>query len=134
MAVLGVASFAAGMAFVLMGAWPVMGFFGLDVLLVYIAFRLNYRSARQHERVQLSSEALTVERVSVRGDCRRWRFEPFWIRVVLEEPDEHSNRLLLTSHGRSLVLGSFLGPAERRRFALHLKEALARWRAGLIGR
>jgi uncharacterized membrane protein len=133
MAVLAGCSFCAGMVFVLHGAWPVMGFFGLDVGLVYIAFRINYRSARRQERIRLSREALTVERIGVRGDRRRWRFEPYWLRIVFEEEDADTNRLLITSHGRSLVLASFLGAAERRSFAGRLADAMARWRAALSG-
>lgn len=131
MAVLAFCSFTAGILFVLHGAWPVMGYFGLDVGLVYVAFRANYRSARRQERVRLSSDELTVERIGVRGDRRRWRFEPYWLRVVFEEEDADTNRLLITSHGRSLVLASFLGAAERRSFAGRLTDALARWRAAL---
>jgi uncharacterized membrane protein len=129
MAVLGGVSLATGIGFVLHGAWPVCGFFGLDVLLVYVAFRASYRSARQHEWVRLTERDLTIERVSVRGERRRWRFEPVWLRVTFEERDEYTNRLVLASHGRSLVVGSFLAPEERRRFAGSLQGALARWRA-----
>jgi uncharacterized membrane protein len=128
MATLGGVSFVAGTVFWLIGAWPVIGFFGLDVALVYLAFRLNYRSARQIERVRLVEDALTVERVGVRGDRRNWRFQPYWLRVVFEETDEDRNRLYIASHGRSLVLGAFLGPGERRVFAERLKRALASWR------
>jgi len=121
-------SFAAGIAFVLLGAWPVCGFFGLDVALVYVAFRVSYRSARQHEILRLTDTDFDVERVSVYGERRRWRFQPFWLRIVLEEKSAEENRLMLTSHGRSVVLGSFLGPAQRRDLAGALKAALARWR------
>jgi uncharacterized membrane protein len=131
MAVLGVASFAVGMTFVMMGAWPVVGYFGLDVGLVYLAFRVNYRSARRQETVRLDAESLTVERIGVRGERRHWRFQPSWLRVVLEEAGDDSNRLLLTSHGRSLVIGSFLGAAQRRDFARTLQDALVRWRRHL---
>ena len=124
-------SFSVSVAFLLIGAWPIMPFFGLDVLLVYIAFRVSYRQARLREELRLTEESLTVERIGVRGDRRRWQFQPFWLRVTLEEKDEHSNRLVLSSHGRSLVVGSFLGPAERRGVAGRLKDALASWRARL---
>src|SRR6266852_797539 len=106
-------------------------FFGLDVLLVYWAFRINYRHARLREELRLTEDSLTVERVGLRGERRRWQFQPFWLRVTLEEQDEDTNRLVLASHGRSLVVGSFLGPAERRGVAAGLKDALARWRARL---
>ena len=127
MLVLGAISFAAGVSFVLIGAWPIVGYFGLDVLLVYLAFRASYRSARQHEWVRLTEESLTVERVGLRGERRRWQFQPYWLRVVLEEKDE-SNRLILTSHGRQVVVGSFLAPSERKNVAVALRDALARWR------
>jgi uncharacterized membrane protein len=131
MAVFGGISFIAGTIFVLRGAWPVMGFFGLDVALVYVAFRINYRSARRQERIRLAEDALTVERIDVRGGRRSWRFQPYWLRVTLEEKPDESNRLVISSHGRSLVLGSFLGAGERRSFAARLQDALARWRAHL---
>jgi uncharacterized membrane protein len=127
MLVLSVVSFAAGVSFVLLGAWPIFGYFGLDVLLVYLAFRASYRSARMHEWVRLTEDTLTVERVGQRGERRRWQFQPFWLRVVLEEQEE-TNRLVLSSHGRELVVGGFLAPAERRNLAVALKKALGRWR------
>jgi uncharacterized membrane protein len=126
MLVLSVVSFAAGVSFVLIGAWPIFGYFGLDVLLVYLAFRASYRSARAHEWLRLTEDTLTVERVGQRGERRRWQFQPFWLRVVLEEHEE-TNRLVLASHGRELVVGGFLAPAERRNLAVALKEALNRW-------
>jgi uncharacterized membrane protein len=126
-------SLVAGTICILVGAWPVFGFFGLDVALVYVAFRISYRSARQHERVRLTDESLTVERVSVRGVRLRWRFEPYWLRVLFKE-DEDTNSLAVASHGRTLVLGRFLAPNERRDFARQLARALERWRAFISGR
>src|SRR5258707_6964930 len=127
MLVLSIVSFVAGVSFVLLGAWPILGFFGLDVLLVYLAFRASYRSARMHEWVRLTEDTLTVDRVAQRGERRRWQFQPYWLRVVFEEQEE-TNRLVLTSHGRELVLGGFLAPNERKTLAMALKEALTRWR------
>ncbi|MBO0739261.1 MAG: DUF2244 domain-containing protein, partial [Alphaproteobacteria bacterium] len=131
MGLLGLVSLATGVGFVAVGAWPVVGFFGLDVGLVYLAFRLNYRGARQSETLRLAGDAFTVERVSVRGDRRKWQFQAFWLRVVLEERPDSSNRLLVGSHGRSLVIGDFVPPAARRELAATIREALARWRNSL---
>ncbi len=131
MGMLGLVSLAAGVGFVAVGAWPVIGFFGLDVALVYLAFRLNYRTARQSETIRLADDTFSVERVSVRGERRNWRFQPFWVRVILEERPDTSNRLLVASHGRSLVIGDFVPPATRRELAATLLDALTRWRNSL---
>jgi uncharacterized membrane protein len=126
MSLVGGVSFVAGMAFLLMGAWPVFGLFGLDVLLLWWAFRLNYRSGRLVETLQLSADALVVRRIAPSGSAQEWRFQPYWLRVRLEEPAPDENRLLLASHGRSLPIGSFLTPAERADLAFALNLALER--------
>ena len=131
MGILGLISLAAGAGFVAVGAWPVFGFFGLDVGLVYLAFRVSYRSTRQSETIRLADDAFTVERVGVRGERRNWRFQPFWLRVILEERPDESSRLLVASHGRSLVIGEFVPPATRRELAATIRDALRRWRNSL---
>jgi len=128
---LGVMSFIAGISFVAAGAWPVCGFFGLDVALLYLAFRLSYRSARQRETLRLADGQFTVERVDIYGARRLWRFQPFWLKVVLEERRDESDRLLLASHGKSVVIGDFLAAPVRRDLAATLREVLNRWRAAL---
>jgi uncharacterized membrane protein len=128
MGVLALVSIFASIGFTMIGAWPVCGFFGLDVLLLYIAFRASYRSGRMREILRLAGDDLTVERISVRGELRFWRLQAFWIKVRLIE-GEDTSRLLLTSHGRSLVVGGFLSPVERRSLATELSLALERWRA-----
>ncbi|HZT87065.1 MAG TPA: DUF2244 domain-containing protein [Stellaceae bacterium] len=131
MGVLGLISFGMGVGFVSLGAWPICGFFGLDVGLLYLAFRLSYRSARQRETLRLAGDDFTVERIGIRGDRHCWRFQPFWVRVVLEELGNKSNRLSIASHGKSLVIGDFLAPSVRREVAAALRDALSRWRRAL---
>ncbi len=131
MLLLGLVSLAVGIGFVLIGAWPIGGFFGLDVAALYLAFRLSYRSARQREILRLAGDDFTVERIDIYGARQSWRFQPFWLRVVLEERPDRSNRLSLASHGKSLVIADFLGPPVRRELAASLKAALSRWRAAL---
>ncbi len=128
MLILGLISLAVGIGFVSIGAWPVFGFFGLDVALVYVAFRLNYRSARRSEILRLAGDAFTVERISVHGNRRVWRFQPFWLRVILDERPDESNRLFVASHGRSLSIGDFLTSSARRELAATIREALLHWR------
>jgi uncharacterized membrane protein len=131
MAVLGGMSFATGLVFLLAGAWPVFGFFGLDVLLVYWAFRANYRSARAYEQVTVTSSELTVRKVSHHGQVRQWTLNPVWVRLHRDEHEEFGiERLFLVSHGRKLPIGGFLGAKEKASFALALSGALAEARRG----
>ena len=128
---LGLLSIAVGIGFVSVGAWPIFGFFGLDVALLYLAFRLSYRSARQRETLRLAEEEFTVERIGIRGERWFWRFQPFWLRVVLEERGDETIRIFLASHGRSLPIGDFLPPPARREVAEAARAALAGWRDAL---
>ncbi|HEY3917411.1 MAG TPA: DUF2244 domain-containing protein [Stellaceae bacterium] len=123
--------FCSGIGFVLAGAWPVTGFFGLDIALLYLAFRLSYRRARQAETLRLTETTLDIERVGVRGERRRWRLEPAWLRVTVDESNDGRGHLTLASRGTSLRLAAFLGGEERRRLAAGLKAALRRWREAL---
>jgi uncharacterized membrane protein len=129
MLALGGMSFAAGVAFLAMGAWPVFGFFGLDVLLVYVAFKLNYRSGKLVEAVRLTDSQLCIRRIHPSGRTQEWSFEPYWVRVDMDDPPEHASQLTLRSHGRSLTIGAFLTPEERLELARALVDALGRWKA-----
>src|SRR6266566_1979751 len=78
--------------------WPVFGFLGLDVLLVYWAFRVNYRSARAYEVVTVTPTELTVRKVSYHGRVRQWTLNPVWVRLDRDEHQEFGiERLLLGS-------------------------------------
>ncbi|MFN4090870.1 MAG: DUF2244 domain-containing protein [Alphaproteobacteria bacterium] len=122
-------SFAAGVAAVAIGAWPVFGFFGVDALLLAWCFRRNYWDARLYETVQLTPNALTVRRVLPTGKSRSWTFQPHWLRVELEEPIDNGSQLALASHGYRLAIGAFLSPDEKRDFARALGRALREARA-----
>jgi uncharacterized membrane protein len=131
MLVLGGISFASGMLFLIMGAWPVFGFFGLDVLLVYWAFRVNYRSARAYEVVTVTPSELTVRKVSHHGRIRQWTLNPVWVQLDRDQHEEFGiERLFLVSRGRRLPIASFLGAQEKEDFALALSGALAEARRG----
>jgi uncharacterized membrane protein len=128
MAVLSVVSFAAGTVFLLMGAWPVFGFFGLDVLLVYWAFRANYRAAAAYEEVVVTSSELRVRKVSHRGQVSEWSLNPLWAKLDYEIDEEFGlQRLYLVSRGRKLPVASFLPPQEKETFAAALSAAI--WEA-----
>jgi uncharacterized membrane protein len=128
---IGGVSFVSGMVFLLMGAWPVFGFLGLDVLLVYFAFRANFRAARAYEEVTVTASELTVRKVSHRGSVREWTLNPVWVqldRIVHEEFG--IERLFLVSRGRRLPIAAFLGPDEKASFARALSAALGEAKRG----
>jgi uncharacterized membrane protein len=125
MALFGGVSFIAGMAFLMIGAWPVFGFFGLDVLLLYWALKLNYRHAAAYEEVTVTPAALKVRKVSHRGRAREWVLNPLWVKLDQVAHEEFGiERLLLVSRGKQLAIASFLGPDEKASFAKELGAAL----------
>lgn len=132
MAIFGGVSFVAGMVFLSAGAWPVFGFFGLDVALLYWAFRLNYRHAAAYEEVTMTPAALTVRKVSHRGRAREWMLNPLWVKLDKVVHEEFGiERLLLVSRGKRLAIASFLGPAEKASFAKELGRALNEAKRGV---
>ena len=117
MAFVSVVSFAAGMAFLLMGAWPVFGFFGLDVLAIHWAFRVYFRRAKAYEEIRLTPSELSVRRISHRGHVMEFRFNPLWVQLDRETHAEFGiERLYLVSRGRRIAIGGFLGPRKRQVF------------------
>ena len=131
MCLIGGISFVAGLVFFIAGAWPVMGFFGLDVLLIYIAFKVSYRTAAAYEQVTMTPSTLTVRKASHRGQFAEWTLNPVWVRLQREANEEFGvERLFLVSHGRRLPVATFLGPAEKANFANALSAALGEARRG----
>lgn len=128
---IGAVSFASGVMFLLLGAWPVFGFLGLDVLLVYWAFRANYRSARAYEEVKVTATELKVRKVSHRGGVREWTLNPVWVTLDRIAHEEFGiERLVLVSHGKRLPIAGFLSPDEKASFAHALASALGEARRG----
>lgn len=119
-------SFVAGIVFALLGAWPVFGFFGLDVALLYWAFRVNQRDGLAYEVVTVTPSELTVRKVSARGAVQEWTLNPRWVRLDRETIETYGpQHLFLVSHGRRLPVASVLGHHEKAGFAAALTAALA---------
>lgn len=130
LAVAGVSA-AISLPFFLMGYWPVVGFFGLDVLGLYLCFRWSYRTARAREEVLVTPVLLEVKKISHWGEASDFRFNPVWVRVEREEDDEFGlMRVAVVERGRSLDVGGFLAPVERSRFAEEFTRALAEAKRG----
>ena len=120
-----------GAVFLSQGAWPVFGFFGLDVLLVYVAFRLNYRAARAREEVSVSRVALDIRKTAPSGRTEEHRFNPFWARFSVARHEEIGiTRMQVEGQGQQVPIGGFLNPNDRESFAAAFSQALATAKAG----
>jgi len=127
MAIISGISFISGVVFISVGAWPIVGFFGLDVLLIYWAFKVNYRSGGLREIIELDDETLKITRISPAGQAKTWQFNRYWVRVQhsFDPEEEYDNQpLILTSHGRMLEIAGFLSPDEKIEFSEFLRKAL----------
>lgn len=126
MAVLIGGSLVIGTGFWLAGAWPVIGFLGLDIVLLWVAFRISYRDAAAFEEVAVWPHDLVVRQVSPAGRIREHRFNPFWTRFVVRRHEEIGiTEMGLQARGRKLRIGAFLNPDDRESFARAFAQALA---------
>ena len=131
MAIFSLVGVAASLPFVVMGAWPVAGFMGLDVLILYLAFKASFRSAQAYEDVVVTPLELLLAKVSQRGLRREFRFHPAWVRLDKRVHEEFGiQHLSLRSRGQAIEIASFLGPDDKARFASGLTAALNEARRG----
>jgi uncharacterized membrane protein len=108
----------------------VFGFFGLDVLGLYLAFRVNYRAARAHEEVSVSRTALDILKVAPSGKAQSHHFNPFWAKFSVARHTEIGiTRMAVEAQGQDVAIGTFLNPDDRESFAAAFSRALARAKA-----
>ncbi|MEL7201736.1 MAG: DUF2244 domain-containing protein [Pseudomonadota bacterium] len=117
-----------GIVFTLNGAWPVLVFGGLDILLVWAAFKTSYAQGRLHERIRVTADEIVVSRVLPSGHEMRWALHPFWTDLQIDDPIRHESQLCLRTKGKVLILGTFLSPDERLAFAKRLQDAITQAR------
>lgn len=122
-----IASIISSLPFVLMGAWPVAGFFGLDLLAFYIALRINARRAEGFEQIMISRVMLLLRKVSHHGRQREWQLNPRWTKLERKTHAEFGvEQLALVSRGQRVVMGADLSPEEKASLGDAVSEALAR--------
>jgi uncharacterized membrane protein len=120
-----------GSVFLAMGAWPVFGFLGLDVLLIYLAFRWNYRAGRAREEVEVSRTRLDIRKYAPSGRMEAHRFNPFWTRLAIARHEEIGiTDMAVEGEGRRVAIGAFLNPDDRESFATAFGRALATAKSG----
>lgn len=122
----GATCFTSGVIFLIAGAWPVMGFMGVDVAIVWLAFTINYRAAKASEEIAVWPHDLVVRQISPAGRVRVHRFNPFWTRFSVNRHEVIGiTRMHLHGQGRDLDIGTFLNPPDRESFAAAFGQALA---------
>jgi len=130
MSAIGFVSFVTGAVFAWLGAWPVLGFFGLDVALIWFAFRRSYRSGRQLETIDIGDGKLTLTHIGVGGERRSTELIAAWVDVRLARAIDGRTSIALASHGVEYPFGGFLTEDEKVELAPALREALLIARGG----
>ncbi len=116
--------FVIGVFFWYIGAWPVFGFLGLDVLLLYYAFKINYKSGEITESLKLIKENLQITRNFPSGTEQKWNLEPYWTKVEISNPRINQYNLIVKSKEKVVMIGSFLNYYDKKRLMKKIEGAL----------
>ena len=117
-------SFITGIIFMKKGAWPVFGFFGLDILLVYIFFRLSYKSGKEFEVINLTKKKLIIKKYKEKKIIKTYILDANWVKIQIQNPLEHSSKLQISSKNKSIIIGSFLRLDEKIEVLQNIENAL----------
>ena len=120
--------FILSLLFYFMGAWPVIGFLGIEIGLVWLLFRLNYNSGRNFEQIYITPEKTSVEKVNWRGVKRCFTIVSPWISAHCVNTNGNANKLVLRYHAEKLEIGAFLPPQEKLSLANALNDCFERVR------
>jgi len=117
-AALAIAVLAIGTGFALLGAWLILPFAGLEVLLLAGAFLLQARHATDYERIELAGDRLRID-VADGARTARYELDARRVRIAMDE-----GALVLRGPRETLQLGRHLDAAARAAFAGELKRRL----------
>jgi uncharacterized membrane protein len=113
--------------FYALGAWPILGFLGLDVLALYWAMSTSLISGRAFEEITLWPDSLRIRRVSGRGQETQEDYNPFFVRLdVRRDHEDRVVRVALVQGGKVVEIGGFLNPNDKASFARSFGQALGR--------
>ena len=124
MSLVGAVSFLTGLAFLSMGALPVIGFFGLDALAFYCAFRMSFRKQREETRIIVTAKELRLSHKRANGSEKCVSLPSGFARVELEEPLTASSWLRIEYGKSAYIIGRFLTLPERKSLARAIRTAL----------
>ena len=124
MIIVSIIFFSIGVFFWSLGAWPVFGFLGLDVLLLYLAFKINYKKGEIFENLKLFKSNLVITRVFPSGKAQKWSLEPYWTKVDLLNTSPNEYKLVLKSREKVVLLGAFLNLNDKKKLMKRIDDAL----------
>lgn len=126
-----IATIASSIPFILAGAWPVAGFFGLDLAALVLALHVNTREGRAVEEIAISRVNLLIRNIDWRGHVAEWHANPLWTRLERSDhPEFGATTLAFVSRGERRDVGRALSGQERADLADALRAALSRARSG----
>ncbi len=128
MSALTLAIFTLGIGFFFLGAWPVIGFLGAEIGLIWFAFRFNYRAGQLVEEIAISPASVTITRTDWRGRQKKYVLNSAWIKAELIPKQASRRKLFLRHHSDRLEIGAFLPPTEKPSLASALNDAFTRAR------
>ncbi len=125
MVLFGGTCFLMGIFYIIIGAWPVLIFLGFDVLFIYLALKINYKSGKVHEEIILRADSLIIRRFSMHGACQEYQLNPFWTKLHIDRDDEQLATKIMVLHKNKdpLLLGHFLNPDDKTSFAQAFQKA-----------
>ena len=116
--------FSVGVFFWYIGAWPVFGFLGLDVFLLYYAFKINYKSGEIFETIKIIREKLSITRSFPSGKKQIWNLETYWTKVEILNPARNQHNLIVKSKDKVVLIGSFLNLNDKKKLLNQIESAL----------
>ncbi|MFN4184703.1 MAG: DUF2244 domain-containing protein [Hyphomonas sp.] len=129
MTAIAVTFFMTGLIFLSMGALPILGFMGLDVLAIWFAFHISYKRQREETRVTVTARTISLHHKDAKGREKHAELPAAFARIELEEPAGPTSWLRI-EHGKTAwIIGRFLTPTERSSLAKALRQALLAARA-----
>lgn len=133
MVLVAAASAIASIPFLVLGFWPVAGFYGIDFALLYFALRSNFNEQKRSEEIIISPLDLVLRKTSETGQSQEWHFNPVWTRLEAEtHPEFGVVKLALASRNETVSLGQFLPPEDRSRLIREMSVALSAAKRGLV--
>jgi uncharacterized membrane protein len=89
--------------FALLGAGPVLGFAGLELILLFVLLRTSFRRAATEEDVSIAGDATIVQRGGPNGRRIVARLQSYWLQV---EPSLYGAQgIVLRSRGTKISVG-----------------------------